>query len=162
VLFEQVDLLEHLRVVLHIVLLLGQKHRKVALFLGQFCGQTPVAEQVVALEHLLVVLSVLLEVLLYGGCFVSASLNIYVQKDKQGIRACLNAIQFRKAGEPFGTVVGDQRSKFSQVEVAPLGAQTTQPAGAPVQQHQLVPSLHRVKHPAQGLNCESFEVFFHS
>jgi hypothetical protein len=42
---------------------LGQKHRKVALFLGQFCGQTPVAEQVVALEHLLVVLSVLLEVL---------------------------------------------------------------------------------------------------
>jgi hypothetical protein len=31
-------------------------------------------------------------------------------------------------------VVGDQRSKFSQVEVAPLGAQTTQPVGAPVQQ----------------------------
>jgi hypothetical protein len=71
---------------------------------------------------------------IYGGCIVSASLNIYVQKDKQGIRACLNAIQFRKAGEPFGTVVGDQRSKFSQVEVAPLGAQTTQPAGAPVEQ----------------------------
>jgi hypothetical protein len=71
---------------------------------------------------------------IYGGCFVSTSLNIYVQKDKQGIRACLNAIQFRKAGEPFGTVVGDQRSKFSQVEVAPLGAQTTQPVGAPVQQ----------------------------
>jgi hypothetical protein len=49
---------------------------------------------------------------IYGGCIVSASLNIYVQKDKQGIRACLNAIQFRKAGEPFGTVVGDQRSKL--------------------------------------------------
>jgi hypothetical protein len=31
-------------------------------------------------------------------------------------------------------VVGDQRSKFSQVEVAPLGAQTRQPLGAPVQQ----------------------------
>jgi hypothetical protein len=29
---------------------------------------------------------------IYGGCIVSASLNIYVQKDKQGIRACLNAI----------------------------------------------------------------------
>jgi hypothetical protein len=42
----------------HIVRLLGQKHRKVALFLGQFCGQTPVAEQVVALELLRVVLSV--------------------------------------------------------------------------------------------------------
>jgi hypothetical protein len=42
---------------------LGQKHRKVALFLGQFCGQTPVAEQVVALEHLRVVLSVHQEVL---------------------------------------------------------------------------------------------------
>jgi hypothetical protein len=47
-----------LLVVLHVVLLLGQKHRKVVLFLGQFCGQTPVAEQVVALEHLRVVLSV--------------------------------------------------------------------------------------------------------
>jgi hypothetical protein len=31
------------QVVLHVVLWLGQKHRKVALFLGQFCGQTPVA-----------------------------------------------------------------------------------------------------------------------
>jgi hypothetical protein len=30
---------------------------------------------------------------------------------------------------PFGTTVGDQRSKFNAVEVAPLGAQTTQPAG---------------------------------
>ena len=75
---------------------------------------------------------------IYGGCIVSASLNIYVQKDKQGIRACLNAIQFRKAGEPFGTVVGDQRSKFSQVEVAPLGAQTTQPVTQPTHTTQVV------------------------
>ena len=70
---------------------------------------------------------------IYGGCKVSVSLDVYVQKDKGGIRASLSAIQFRKDGVPFGTTVGDQRSKFDAVEVAPLGAQTTQPAGAPVQ-----------------------------
>jgi hypothetical protein len=66
--------LEHLRVVLHVVLWLGQKHR-----------------------------------------------DVYVQKDKGGIRASLSAIQFRQDGVPFGTTVGDQRSKFNAVEVAPLG-----------------------------------------
>jgi hypothetical protein len=62
---------------------------------------------------------------IYGGCKVSVSLDVYVQKDKQGIRASLSAIQFRQDGVPFGTTVGDQRSKFDAVEVAPLGAQTT-------------------------------------
>jgi hypothetical protein len=30
----------------------------------------------------------------------------------QGIRASVSAVQFWRAGEPFGTTVGDQRSKF--------------------------------------------------
>jgi hypothetical protein len=71
---------------------------------------------------------------IFGGCLVSASLTIYVQKDKQGIRACLNAIQLRKIGVPFRQVVGDQRSMFNGVKVEALSEQTTQPAGAPVQQ----------------------------
>jgi hypothetical protein len=33
---------------------------------------------------------------IFGGCKVSASLTLYVQKDKQGIRACLNAIPQEK------------------------------------------------------------------
>jgi hypothetical protein len=70
---------------------------------------------------------------IFGGCKVSASLTIYVQKDKQGIRACLNAIQLRKIGVPFRQVAGDQRSVFTGVKVEDLGTQTTQPSGAPVQ-----------------------------
>jgi hypothetical protein len=54
---------------------------------------------------------------IFGGCLVSASLSIYVQKDKQGIRACLNAIQLRKIGVPFRQVAGDQRSVFTGVKV---------------------------------------------
>jgi hypothetical protein len=54
---------------------------------------------------------------IFGGCKVSVSLTLYVQKDKQGIRACLNAIQLRKIGVPFRQVVGDQRSMFKSFEV---------------------------------------------
>jgi hypothetical protein len=84
---------------------------------------------------------------IFGGCLVSASLTLYVQKDKQGIRACLNAIQLRKIGVPFGHVTGDQRSMFTGVKVDPLGTQTTQPSGTPVQMTQ----------PAQPVQQNAFD-----
>jgi hypothetical protein len=31
---------------------------------------------------------------IYGGCMVNVSLDIYVQKDMQGIRASVSAVQF--------------------------------------------------------------------
>jgi hypothetical protein len=51
---------------------------------------------------------------IYGGCMVNISLDIYLQKDMQGIRASVSAVQFWKDNVPFGTTVGDQRSKFKR------------------------------------------------
>jgi hypothetical protein len=92
---------------------------------------------------------------IFGGCEVSASLTLYVQKDKQGIRACLNAIQLRKIGVPFRQVTGDQRSVFTGVKVEDLGTQTTQPTGAPVQTTQ--PVQQNTFDPSTGKPAQQLE-----
>jgi hypothetical protein len=35
---------------------------------------------------------------IYGGCMVNVSLDIYVQKDMQGIRASVSAVQCEQVG----------------------------------------------------------------
>jgi hypothetical protein len=41
----------------------------------------------------------------------------------QGIRASVSAVQFWKDNVPFGTTVGDQRSKFKRATATPMGQQ---------------------------------------
>jgi hypothetical protein len=41
----------------------------------------------------------------------------------QGIRASVSAVQFWRAGEPFGTTIGDQRSKFKAAPTVAMGQQ---------------------------------------
>jgi hypothetical protein len=62
---------------------------------------------------------------LYGGCYVNAAINPWLQDNAagRGVRCDLVAIQFAKDGEPFGEAAADASALFGAVASAPAAAQ---------------------------------------
>jgi hypothetical protein len=61
---------------------------------------------------------------LYGGCYVNAAINPWLQDNTagRGVRCDLVAIQFSKDGEPFGEAAADASALFGAVAAAPAAA----------------------------------------
>jgi hypothetical protein len=61
---------------------------------------------------------------LYGGCYVNAAINPWLQDNTagRGVRCDLVAIQFAKDGEPFGEAAADASALFGAVAAAPVQA----------------------------------------
>lgn len=54
----------------------------------------------------------------YAGCFVNATVRLWVQDNQYGkrVNAELRAVQFAKDGEAFGATAADPNSEFSALE----------------------------------------------